>query len=305
MRIAIMGSGSVGGFYGGRMARAGEEVTFIERGAHLRALRESGLRVESPSVGDFTLAPLRATDDPGTIGCVDLALVTLKAYDLEEAARTLVPLIGTETVVLPLMNGVDIAERIGAVVGMEHMLGGLAYVSTAIAAPGLIRHVAMDRLVFGEPDGGLSKRGKVIREMMHGAGIEAELSENIKRDLWDKFLSSNAFTGVCALTRSPLGAVMEDPDTRRLVIDCIREAEAVARALGIELVEDVVAQKTALIDDIPAPMKPSMLVDLELGRKLELEALQGTVVRLSRELGLETPVNRFIYAALKLHAGGT
>ncbi|MCZ6645109.1 MAG: 2-dehydropantoate 2-reductase, partial [SAR324 cluster bacterium] len=188
MKIAVMGAGGVGGFYGARMARAGEDVTFIARGPHLAALRESGMRVESPHIGDFHLPQVQATDDPAQVGPADLVWMTIKGYDLESGARAILPLIGADTVVIPLLNGVEVAEDIGAVVGMEHMMGGIVQVSSAIAEPGLIRHALMDRLVFGELGGGSSTRGQAILAMMHKADIPAELSEEIQVEVWKKFL---------------------------------------------------------------------------------------------------------------------
>ena len=304
MKIAIMGAGAVGGFYGGRLARAGEEVHFIARGAHLAALREKGLRVESPTVGDFTVAEVNATDDPAQVGPVELVWMTTKAYDLEAGAEAMRPLIGENTVVIPLLNGVDIAERIGAVLGMEHMLGGIVQVSVAMAEPGLIRHAVMDRLVFGELAGGTSARCEAIRETLHGAGIQAELSEDIRREIWLKYLFLSTVAGMCSLTRQTLGPVLADPDTRAMLVACFRELEALARKEGIALEEGIVEERLAMADGLPKTMKPSMLLDLERGRALELEALQGAAMRLGRKLGVPTPVNDFIYAALKHHAGG-
>ncbi len=304
MKIAIMGAGAVGGFYGGRLARAGEEVHFIARGAHLAALREKGLRVESPTVGDFELPQVNATDDPAQVGPVELVWMTTKAYDLEAGAEAMRPLIGENTVVIPLLNGVDIAERIGAVLGMEHMLGGIVQVSVAMAEPGLIRHAVMDRLVFGELAGGTSARCEAIRETLHGAGIQAELSEDIRREIWLKYLFLSTVAGMCSLTRQTLGPVLADPDTRAMLVACFRELEALARKEGIALEEGIVEERLAMADGLPKTMKPSMLLDLERGRALELEALQGAAMRLGRKLGVPTPVNDFIYAALKHHAGG-
>ena len=304
MKIAIMGAGAVGGFYGGRLARAGEEVHFIARGAHLAALREKGLRVESPTVGDFELPQVNATDDPAQVGPVELVWMTTKAYDLEAGAEAMRPLIGENTAVIPLLNGVDIAERIGAVVGMEHMLGGIVQVSVAIAEPGLIRHAVMDRLVFGELAGGTSARCEAIRETLHGAGIQAELSEDIRREIWQKYLFLSTMAGMTSLTRQTLGPVRKDPDTRAMLVACLRELEALARKEGIALDDDAEQKMLAMADSLPEGMKPSMLLDLERGRALELEALQGAAVRLGKKLGVPTPVNEFIYAALKLHAGG-
>ncbi|MCZ6473129.1 MAG: 2-dehydropantoate 2-reductase [SAR324 cluster bacterium] len=305
MKIAVMGAGGVGGFYGARMARAGEDVTFIARGPHLAALRESGMRVESPHIGDFHLPQVRATDDPAQVGPADLVWMTIKGYDLESGARAILPLIGADTVVIPLLNGVEVAEDIGAVVGMEHMMGGIVQVSSAIAEPGLIRHALMDRLVFGELGGGSSARGQAILAMMHKADIPAELSEEIQVEVWKKFLFLDGVAGLSSLTRKTLGPVLGDPDTRALLAGCMREVEALARKKGVALEDNTVEELLQFAATRPPEMKPSMLLDLERGRKIELDTFQGTTVRLGKELGVPTPINEFIYTALKLHAAGT
>jgi 2-dehydropantoate 2-reductase len=300
-----MGAGGVGGFYGGRLARGGEDVTFIARGPHLAALQSSGLRIESATVGDFTVPGVQATDDPASVGPVDLIWMTIKAYDLESAARQVQPMVGPETVVIPLLNGVEIAEGIGAVLGAEHMMGGAVAVSASIAEPGLIRHVAMDRLMFGELGGGSSDRAEAIQQVMTGAGIESVLSEHIQKDIWMKFLRLNTYAGIAALTRLPLGPTLEDADVREMALACFNETEAIARAKGVAVDEGF---GEVIIADAQGPLahlKPSMLLDLERGRRMELEVFQGTTVRMGKELGVPTPVNQFIYAALKLHAEGS
>ncbi len=229
MKIAVMGAGGVGGFYGGRLAHSGVDVTFIARGPHLAALQSSGLRVESATVGEFALPSVQATDDPAQVGPVDLIWMTIKAYDLEAAARQVEPMVGPETVVIPLLNGVEIAERIGAVLGEAHMMGGAVQMSASIAEPGLIRHVAADRLVFGELGGGSSDRAEAIQQVMTGAGIESVLSEDIQQEIWMKFLRLNTFAGIAALTRLPLGPAMADADVREMALACVEETVAIAR----------------------------------------------------------------------------
>lgn len=304
MKIAIMGAGGVGGFYGARMARAGEDVTLIARGPHLEAIQKNGLRVESATVGNFSVKEVKATAEPAEVGPVELVWMTVKSYDLQAAAQAILPLIGPETAVISLMNGVDVAETIGAVVGIEHMLGGTVQLSAAIVAPGLIRHFTMDRMVFGELAGGISPRGEAIHRMLHGAGIEAELSPTMRRAIWEKFIFLHAIAGVGSLTRSPAGPMRTEPESRALYISCLREAEALARKKGIDVEEGVAEKFAAFVDNLPPETKPSMLLDLERGRPLELEALQGAVVRMGAELGVPVPVNEFIYAALRLHANG-
>ncbi len=305
MKIAIMGAGGIGALYGGRMARAGEDVTFVARGPHLAALKARGLRVESESLGDIVVPQITATDDPAQIGPVDLVWMTIKAYDLEQATRQIAPLIGPETVVIPLLNGVELAERIGAVVGMAHMMGGAVAVSAAIVEPGLVRHVAMDRLVFGELSGGTSPRAEAIQAMMTGAGIPSELSHDIQKEIWIKYLRLNTFAGMAALTRMPLGATLADPDVRAMAVECMRETELIARKKGVAIAEGTSEALIAEAVEKMAAVKPSMLFDLERGRRLELDIFQGAAVSMGREVGVPTPVNSFIHTALKPHAAGS
>ncbi len=304
MKIAIMGAGGVGGLYGGRIAKAGEDVTLITRGAHLKALQQNGLRVNSAIHGDFELSTVKATDNPASVGPVDLVLMSVKTYDLDEASRAVAPMVGEDTVVIPLLNGMDIAERVGAVVGMDHVLGGTVYATANIVEPGVVRHVAGDGLIFGELEGGISARGGSIHRMFVAAGIQAELSPDVRKDIWSKFVGIAAIFGVYSVVRVPGSAVAADPDTRALLVDSMREVVALAHKQGIDLGESVVDKFLSILDNVPPDWKPSMLVDLEQGRKLEVEAVQGTVTRLGEELGVPTPVNGFLYAALKLHADG-
>ena len=304
MKIAIMGSGGVGGYYGGRLAQAGEEVTFIARGPHLEALRTKGLRVKS-HFGDFELSAVQATDNPADAGAVDLVIVATKAYGLDAAAEAIRPLLAGDTTVLPLLNGVDIAERLGAMLGADRMLAGLCGLSTFIAEPGVIHQVTpFEYVKFGEHSGEMSERGRAIERVMKGAAINAELSADITVDLWNKFMMLASVAGVCSVSRSPFGVVRSDPDLRAMLAGQIAEIEAIARARSVGLAKDVAERIMAQIDGVPPEMKPSMLMDLEGGRPLELEVLQGTLVRMGAELGIETPVARFIHAALKIHADG-
>jgi 2-dehydropantoate 2-reductase len=304
MRIAVMGAGGVGGFYGALLAQAGEDVTFIARGAHLAALRERGLRVEG-ELAQVTLPRVQATDDPAQVGPVELVLMTTKAYDLEDAARRMRPLIGPETAVLPLLNGADIAERIGAVIGAEHVLGGLVQISARIAEPGLVKQAGpLNKIVFGEFSGAATPRARAIQACLSGAGIPVELSPAIRVEIWRKYLFIAAAGGVCAVTASLLGPVLADPDTRALYVACVEELAALGRKQGVALPQSAVADTLAFSDRLPPQTRPSMLLSLEQGQRLEVDILNGTAARLGRELGVPTPVNGFIYAALKLRAGG-
>jgi 2-dehydropantoate 2-reductase len=305
MKIVVMGAGGVGGYFGGAMAKAGQDVAFVARGAHLDAMRTQGLRVESQILGDFVLPQVNVTDQPASLGQADLVLMTTKTYDLESAARGLLPILRKDSLVLPLLNGVDIAERIAAVVGPERVLGGMCQVSSSIKAPGVVRQVGpLNKIVFGELAGGASSRAKAVYEVFKQAGIVAELSEQIEVELWKKFVSICAAGGMSALTRSPLGPILKDPDTRALFVGCMQEVEALARRKRVALPASLVQDAVAGYDKLPAEMRPSMGLSVLNGQPLEVDALNGAAARLGRELGVPTPINCFIAAALKLVAGG-
>jgi 2-dehydropantoate 2-reductase len=299
MRIAILGAGGIGGYYGGLLARAGHDVTFIARGAHLAALQHGGLRVESVH-GDFIIETTRATDDPAQVGPVDLILVTVKSYDLEPAAEAARPLLGPQTVALPLLNGLDAADRLVARLGEGPVLAGMTHISSSIAAPGLIRQVSpLRRITLGERDGTVSPRAERIRDVLAASEIEAILTPAIEVALWDKFLFIASISGICCLARQPIGPVINIPETRGLYLDALREIEALAQARQVGLASDVVEQTLRLTESFDPQTRPSMLVDLQAGRRLELEAMNGTVVRYGQETGIPTPVHRVVYAALK------
>ena len=305
MKIAVMGAGGVGGYYGAVLARSGESVTFIARGAHLQAMKTNGLKVESQAQGTFALPGCKATDQPAEIGPVDLILFATKAYDLESAAASLKPCLGPNTVILPLLNGVDIADRIAAVVGRPYVLGGMCQISAAIKEPGVIRVVGpLNKIVFGELGGASSPRAEAVLKAMQKAGINAELSPQVLVDIWNKFLFIAALGGVCTLTATVLGPVRADPDTRALLVGVMEEVHALAKKQGIPLKPSIVQDTLANIDKLPEGTRPSMLHSLETGGKLEVDALNGTAARLGKQLGVHTPINHFIYAALKLRAEG-
>jgi 2-dehydropantoate 2-reductase len=299
MRIAILGAGGVGGYYGGLLACRGHDVAFIARGPHLAALREQGLHVESVH-GDFALRPTLATDDPGEIGPVDLVLVAVKSYDLNTAAEAARPLVGPGTTVLPLLNGLDAAQRLAAVLGEGPVLAGLTHISSSLVAPGLVREISKVRsITFGERDGAVSPRARRVQETLASSGIEVILSDQIEVALWDKFLFIASISGVCCLARQPLGGVLGTAETRQLYVEALREVEAVARAQEVALARGVVQRTLALTDGFAPETRPSMLVDLEAGKRIELEALNGAVVRHGRSVGVPTPVHSVVYAALK------
>ena len=301
--IAVMGAGAVGGFYGAALAEAGRAVSFIARGAHLAALRATGLRVEREGKPPLVLREVVATDAPAEIGAVDLVLFTPKSFDLDGAAASIAPLLHGGTIVLPLLNGLDVADRLGAVIGEEHVLAGICQVSSVIAAPGLIRQSGpLNRVALGEVRGGASERASRVARLLQEAGINAEASPRMRQEVWRKFYFLDPFASVCALTSATLGPVRDDPDTRAVLVACIAEVRALAEAEGA--VVPTVAESLAALDALPAGQTPSLLRAVRQGAPLEIETFQGAVIRLGEKLGIPTPVHRFIYAALKLRAGG-
>jgi 2-dehydropantoate 2-reductase len=298
MKILIMGTGGVGGYYGGLLAQQGNEVTFISRGAHLYAIRHEGLKVKSVH-GNFHVFPANATEDPAKVELVDLVLFCVKTYSTDEAAEAIRPVVGPQTLVLSLQNGVDAAERIGKVVGMEHVIGGATWLSSAVEAHGVIKQISeFRRIVFGKLAGGRSERIQSIFEVLNSTGITVEISENIQKVLWTKFVFISAASALGSLTRLPLGEYRSIPETRRLVSGIMQEVEALARAQGISLDPDVVQKSLEFMDDAASHIKPSMQLDVESGHRTELESMVGVIGRKGRELGVPTPVADFAYGAL-------
>ena len=303
MRLAIIGAGGVGGYFGARLVASGSDVSFVARGAHLGAMRSDGLRLQSPK-GDLHLANVNATDDPATIGPVDVVLLTVKMYDLETAAATLSPLIGPQTVVVTLQNGVDALDIVSRHVGRDHVAGGVAYVGAVIDAPGVIRHTALDSLIFGECDGRRSERLRQLESACLHAGFSARLSDDIRVDLWSKFARLSVFSGITAVTQSTLGVIREDPDLLAMLQAACRETIAVARAKGVALDDGLMEEILTMVRNLPHHTKSSMLEDLERGRRLELPWLSGAVVRFGTEVGVPTPIHYFIATVLKPHVNG-
>jgi len=298
MKILVMGTGGVGGYYGGLLAKEGNDVTFIARGAHLYAIRHEGLKVKSIH-GDFTISPANATDNPANVGTVDLILFCVKTYHTDEAAEAIRTAVGPQTAVLSLQNGVDAAERIGKLIGMDHVLGGATWLSSAVEAPGVIRQVSQfRRIVLGELDGSQSERIQSTYEVLKNTGITVELSENILKVLWTKFVFISAASSLGSLTRLPMGEYRDIPETRAMITSLMREVEALARAQGIRLDENVVQQCLAFIDGAAPHIKASMQLDVEGGRRTEIESMIGVIGRKARDLGLATPVADLVYASL-------
>jgi len=298
MRIAIVGSGGLGGYYGGLLARTGHEVTFIARGAHLAALREKGLQVISVH-GDFHVAPVRATADPAEAGPVDLVLVCVKTTAIDAAAKAARAMVGPDTVVMGLQNGIDAAERIGAAVGMDHVLGAVTWIAANIEAPGVIRQLStFRRIVLGELDGRDTPRLQRTVEALRRMGITIEPTGAIRKVMWTKFVFIAGFSGVGTVARLEVGGYRSVPETRAMMTRMMREVEALARAAGVDLDRDVVDQALAVIDGAAPAMKTSMQRDLEAGRPSELESMIGVITRKGRELGVATPTADLVYAAL-------
>ena len=305
MRIAVMGSGGVGGFYGGRLAHTGCDVTFVARGAHLEALRSRGLTIENAEHSDIHVPRVQVTEEPGSIGIVDLVLIAVKLWDTEAAARAVRPIVGPHTAVLSLQNGVIKDDILRRELGEEHLMGGVAYVGTTIARPGVIAQTgALQRLLFGEYDGTRSARAEQFLQALIKAGIQAELSEDIRRTLWEKYVFLVGLSGSTATMRSPIGPIRSHPQTREFLFDLMKETVRVGRAHGVNLPEDYASQRMAFADGVAAEMTSSLHHDLERGNRLEVEWLAGGVVQLGKAVNVPTPANRAVWDILALHAGG-
>jgi len=303
MRIAITGSGGVGGYFGARLAQGGADVTFIARGAHLAAMREHGLTIEGAR--PLHLNRVNVTDDPTTVGPVDFVLFAVKLWDTETALAQSRPLIGEKTAVISFQNGVEKESTLARALGSAHVMGGVAYIGAEIARPGVIRHTgATQRLVFGELDGRRSERGEALQEACRRGGIDADLATDIRREIWEKYVFLVGLSGTTAAMRSPIGAVRENPETRAFLLDVMREVVAVGRAEGVQLADDCAEKRLAFADTLAFDMTSSMHNDLRNGRPLELRWLAGGVVELGKRRGVPTPLNRSISAILALHANG-
>lgn len=304
MKIAILGSGGVGGYFGGRLAAAGSDVTFIARGAHLDAIRRNGLRLTSPR-GDAHIAKPKAVETIAEIGPVDLVLVGVKLWDTEAVAASLAPLAEAGVAILSLQNGVQKDDILRARVPAGAVMGGVAYIAATIAEPGVIAHSGtMQRLVFGEYGGARSARGEAFLQACTEAGIDAEFSDAIERLIWEKFVFLVGLSGTTTLFRTTIGPIREDAGHRAMLLDAMRETVAVGRAKGVPLPEDFAEGRLAFCDTLPAGMTSSMKTDLERGNRLELPWLSGGVVEMGKAPGIPTPVNAAIADALAPFAAG-
>jgi 2-dehydropantoate 2-reductase len=306
MRIAVMAAGAVGGYFGARMAAAGHDVFFIARGANLEAIKKNGLRIESVH-GDLHLEKPNVTDDPAKVGPVDAVFFAVKLWDTEKAAEQMKPLLGPNTRVITLQNGVDSYERLAPIIGAERAIPGITYVVSVIDRPGVIKQTSkFQTIICGTIDGKPDAPLKAFVDAAKAASINVTLSDNIARDRWQKFIFLSATSGATAITRMPMGPILTDPDTRALFRSIMQETLAVGRAKGVDVDPGYADERMTFADaNSPPTMKASMANDLDRGNRLELDWLAGQVSRLGKELKVPTPVNDAIYAALKLHRMGT
>ena len=306
MRIAVMGTGGVGGYFGAKLAKAGNDVAFVARGAHLDAMRRQGLRIQSAG-GDIDLRDVVATDDPSSLAPVDVVMFCVKLWDVETAATRIAPLLGERGVVIPFQNGIDSPEMLRRVFGDERVLGGVAYIAATIAAPGIVAQTgSMARLRVGAFDdaGNLRDRAAAFVRACTDGGIDAELASDIRRALWEKLVFLTALSGVTALSRQPVGGIRGDPDLRGAFAASMHETVGLARAQNVALPDDFLPTQMRALDRLPAEMRSSMQNDLMAGRRLEAPWLCGRVAELSAQAGLAAPVNATIYAGLKPFVDG-
>jgi len=302
MHFAILGSGAVGGYYGARLAQAGHDVTFIARGAHLAAIRERGLSIKSPALGDFTVHA-RAEEDTSRVGVVDVVIVAVKAYDNETALPLVKPMLGPGSCVLTIQNGVDAASALAAIVGEEAVLGGTTYIATALVAPGVIEQTGTHRrIVFGEVFGTLPRmtdRVRLIHEALAASDVQAEAVEDGRIPIWEKFIFLVPLAGFTGGTRLPIGPVWADPFIRSQFLEACREVERLARAEGVAVAPGIIERITTYVEGIPGTMRSSLLIDLTQRKRIEVDALQGAVVRRAERAGVPVPIMSALYAVLK------
>lgn len=304
MRIAFMGSGGLGGYFGARLCKGGADVHFIARGQHLQVMRNEGLRIEGPE--PIHIPRVNATDDPATVGVVDFVMLCVKLWDTEAALQQMRPLVGAGTTIISFQNGVLKDQYLRAVYDESQVMGGVGYVATTIDRPGVIRQTGpMQRLLFGEFDGSRSPRGQALLEACLAGGIKAELSENILREIWQKYVFLVGLSATTTTIRKPIGPIRENPQTRAFLRDVMREVVVVGRAYGVDLPENYADVRLQLADDVAHDMTSSMHHDLERGNPLEVRWLSGGVVELGQRKGVPTPLNRATADILALHAVGS
>ena len=299
MRIVVFGTGGVGGYFGGRLAQAGEEVTFIARGEHLRAIKAHGLKVDSSS-GDFVIHPAKATDNVGEVGETDLVVLGVKAWQVPEAARAIKPLVGPATTVMPLQNGVDAVPQLVAELGPDNVIGGLCRIVSFVVAPGHIRHADFaPTIIIGELDNRRTERIAKIEEVFKHAGLDTTIAADIEVALWTKFLFIASFSGIGAVANAPVGVFRSDPKWRAHLLSAMEEIYALAHARGVKLPSDSVERVMAAVDGFPEDATSSMQRDIAAGKPSELDSQNGAVVRMARESGIEVPTHTFIYQTLR------
>ena len=303
MKIVMFGAGGVGGYFGGRLAQAGCDVSFVARGAHLAAIQRDGLRIVSPK-GDAHVTSVRASADPADLGPADVVFLTVKMYDVDAASALLEPLLGPDTMVVTLQNGVEATAMVARHVGSARTAGGVAYVAAEIDAPGVIKHTALDALIVGELDGAMSPRLLALREAASTAGFTFTASPQIGVDQWSKFARLSVFSGMTCLVRSPLGVLRADAGLFAMLERAVDEALAVGRATGVPLGPSVRDEVFGMYQSMPPQARSSMLGDLERGKPLELPWLSGAVVRLGAEIGVPTPTHAIIETLLRPFVSG-
>jgi 2-dehydropantoate 2-reductase len=305
MKFAMMGSGGVGGFFGGRLALAGYDVSFVARGAHLEAMRRDGLTIENEAQGNLHVPKVEVTDDPATLGRMDVVILSVKLWDTESAIRAIAPMVGPETAVISLQNGVIKDDILLRELPAANVMGGVCYVATHIARPGVIHQTGtMQRIVVGEHDGRRSGRAVGLHEALAKSGVKAELSDDVRRAIWEKFVFLAALSGATTTIRKPIGPIRSNAQSRELLADIMGETVAVGRALGVALPADFAQDRLKFADGLPADMTSSMHHDYERGNRLEVRWLAGAVVELGRKAGVPTPANRAVWDILALHADG-
>ena len=304
MKFAILGAGAVGGYFGARLAEAGEDVTFMARGAHLEAIRSTGLRIESEN-GEAHIHPAQASDDPAEVGPVDYVLFAVKLFQTEETAGFAKPLVGPNTTLVALQNGVECANVLSAVHGKEKVLNGTSYIAAVIAEPGLIRQTGtFASFAFGEQDGTMSDRGQRLKEAADKAGLNPTYSSNVESLVWMKFLLIATMSSITTSTRKPIGELRDDPDIQPVIVASLEESIAVGRAMGVDLPENAMEQQLKRIAEFPAAMVASMYHDLHANKPTELEWMSGAVRRFGKQCGIPTPMHDAFYAILKPYRDG-
>ena len=304
MKIAIIGSGGVGGYFGARLMASGQDVTFVARGAHLEAMQKKGLKVLS-ALGDLHLPEVKATSDTTIVGPVDVIMIGVKLWATEEAAAAAKPMIGANTVAVSFQNGVVAVDTLLPILGKEHVMGGVANIAALIEEPGVIRHNGnMANLFFGELDGNPSPRSQALQVACKIADIQSEVVTDINKTIWEKFVRLVTLSALTSLTRMPIGSIRADADTRALMLQVMEEVVTIGKAKGVKFDEGLLTDQMSKVDTYPANMIASMCGDLRRGNRLELPWLSGMVAKFGRELGIPTPANQFVYAALKLYANG-